>query len=109
MFADLPEQELAGDLSTKVLPVLQCPLLAPTVSPAALFTTPPDLSSKHCNWQTQPAGERLVWSTRNQNPKDRDAKQWPCSNVAAVLPCRGSSCQKLRVSSQCAVCHEQRP
>jgi hypothetical protein len=93
--ADPPEGGPAGDLSTEVPPVPQCPVVTQTVSPAApqaaLFTTPPDLSSTH--WQTQPACQRSVRSSRNPNPKYRNAERGLCSNVAAALSCRGSSRQ----------------
>jgi hypothetical protein len=108
-FADPPEGGPAGDLSAEVPPVPQCPVVAQTVSPAApqaaLFTTPPGLSSTH--WQTQPAGQCRVRSSRNRNPKYRNAERGLCSNVAAALSCRGSSRQKLREANQRAACPKQ--
>jgi hypothetical protein len=108
-FAAPPEGGPAGDLSAEVPPVPQCPVVTQTVSPAApqaaLFTTQPDLSSTH--WQTQPAGQRFVGSSRNRNPKYCNAERGLCSNVAAALSCRGSSRQKLRESNQLAACPKQ--
>jgi hypothetical protein len=108
MVADPPEEEPAGDLSAEVLPAPQCSGGSDGIPGCPTGCTVHDTTLSSTHWQTSPAGKRPVRSSRNQNPKYRDAERGLCSNEAAVLACRGSSRQKLRVSRAYVVCQEKR-